>query len=128
MKGLRTSRQQFECPRRIAGQPIRRLAKKTPRWPALFDEGTLKLISADDDSGMLAATGTVNGSPAVAFCTDATVMGGAMGVDGCEVVVRGLPPRDRRPGPDRRHLALRRRPAGRGRPVACTPSGRSSTR
>jgi acetyl-CoA/propionyl-CoA carboxylase carboxyl transferase subunit len=37
---------------------------------------------------MLAATGTVNGSPVVAFCSDATVMGGAMGVDGCEVVVQ----------------------------------------
>jgi acetyl-CoA/propionyl-CoA carboxylase carboxyl transferase subunit len=37
---------------------------------------------------MLAATGTVNGCRVVAFCSDATVMGGAMGMDGCDVVVR----------------------------------------
>ena len=58
------------------------------RLAALFDSGSLRLISPDDDSGMLAATGTINGSPAVAFCSDATVMGGAMGLDGCEVVVQ----------------------------------------
>jgi acetyl-CoA/propionyl-CoA carboxylase carboxyl transferase subunit len=37
---------------------------------------------------MLAAVGTVHGTPVVAFCSDATVMGGAMGHDGCKVVVR----------------------------------------
>nr|WP_231947528.1 carboxyl transferase domain-containing protein [Jiangella sp. DSM 45060] len=57
------------------------------RLTALFDEGSLELISADDLSGMLAAVGTVHGTPVVAFCSDATVMGGAMGADGCRVVV-----------------------------------------
>jgi len=37
---------------------------------------------------MLAAVGTINGCRVVAFCSDATVMGGAMGVLGCEVVVK----------------------------------------
>ena len=36
---------------------------------------------------MLAGHGTIKGSPAVAFCSDATVMGGAMGTVGCKVVV-----------------------------------------
>lgn len=58
------------------------------RLAALLDEGSLRLISPDDGSGMLAATGTILGSPVVAFCSDATVMGGAMGVEGCEVVVQ----------------------------------------
>jgi acetyl-CoA/propionyl-CoA carboxylase carboxyl transferase subunit len=58
------------------------------RLQALLDPGSVQLITADDDSGMLAASGTVNGSPVVAFCSDATVMGGAMGVQGCEVVVQ----------------------------------------
>ena len=58
------------------------------RLAALFDAGSMRLLSPDDGSGMLAATGTIEGSPAVAFCSDATVMGGAMGVDGCEVVVQ----------------------------------------
>jgi acetyl-CoA/propionyl-CoA carboxylase carboxyl transferase subunit len=32
----------------------------------------------------------VSGSPAIAFCTDATVMGGAMGVDGCRHIVDAI--------------------------------------
>ena len=58
------------------------------RLAALLDEGSVELITPDDGSGMLAATGTINGCRVVAFCSDATVMGGAMGVDGCDVVVR----------------------------------------
>ncbi len=57
------------------------------RLAAFFDEDTLELISTDDDSGMLAAVGTVDGVHTVAFCSDATVMGGAMGHEGCKVVV-----------------------------------------
>lgn len=74
-------------------KPPRVPREEDPRNPnarlaALLDPGSLELISADDESGMLAALGTVNGSRVVAFCSDATVMGGAMGVDGCEVVVQ----------------------------------------
>jgi acetyl-CoA/propionyl-CoA carboxylase carboxyl transferase subunit len=66
--------------------------EEDPRFPlhrlsALLDEGSLELLSEIDDSGMLAARGTIDGSPVVAFCSDATVMGGAMGDVGCRVVV-----------------------------------------
>jgi acetyl-CoA/propionyl-CoA carboxylase carboxyl transferase subunit len=57
------------------------------RLTALFDEGTLALITTEDDSGMLAGTGTIDGAPCVAFCSDATIQGGAMGKAGCEVVL-----------------------------------------
>jgi len=57
------------------------------RLAALLDEGTLELITEDDGSGMLAGIGRVDGTPVVAFCSDATVMGGAMGEVGCKVVV-----------------------------------------
>jgi acetyl-CoA/propionyl-CoA carboxylase carboxyl transferase subunit len=57
------------------------------RLTALLDEGSLELISPDDESGMIAAIGTVDGTRVVAFCSDATVMGGAMGDEGCRVVV-----------------------------------------
>ena len=57
------------------------------RLAALFDEGTLELITQDDGSGMLAAVGKVDGTHVVSFCSDATVMGGAMGDIGCKVVV-----------------------------------------
>ncbi len=74
---------------RPAAKPPR---EEDPRHPlkrlgALLDEGSLEPISPDDDSGMLAAVGTVQGAPVVAFCSDPTVMGGAMGDLGCRVVV-----------------------------------------
>ncbi len=48
----------------------------------------MHVVSEEDDSGMLAAVGTVDAQPVVAFCSDATVMGGAMGQAGCRVIVR----------------------------------------
>ncbi|NLT29130.1 MAG: acyl-CoA carboxylase subunit beta, partial [Propionibacterium sp.] len=72
-----------------ATKPPRETDPRNPnlRLAALFDEGSVELISPDDGSGMLAAIGTINGAKAVSFCSDATVMGGAMGMDGCQVVV-----------------------------------------
>ncbi|RBY79376.1 acyl-CoA carboxylase subunit beta [Blastococcus sp. TF02-09] len=60
------------------------------RLARFFDPGSLELLASRDTSGVLAARGTVEGSPAVAFCTDATVMGGAMGVDGCRHIVDAI--------------------------------------
>jgi acetyl-CoA/propionyl-CoA carboxylase carboxyl transferase subunit len=60
--------------------PVLRLEK-------LFDPDTLELLQPRDDSGVVAARGRVNGSLATAFCTDATVMGGAMGSAGCRYIV-----------------------------------------
>jgi acetyl-CoA/propionyl-CoA carboxylase carboxyl transferase subunit len=70
-------------------KPVREEDPRHPlqRLAALLDDGSLELLSAVDDSGMLAARGTVNGTPVVTFCSDATVMGGAMGDAGCHVVV-----------------------------------------
>ncbi|TDZ92227.1 putative propionyl-CoA carboxylase beta chain 6 [Mycobacteroides salmoniphilum] len=52
-----------------------------------FDEGTVELLHERDRSGVLAAGGTVNGVRTIAFCTDGTVMGGAMGIEGCRHIV-----------------------------------------
>src|SRR4051812_17547518 len=73
-------------------KPAKLPREEDPRHPvkrltALFDKGSLELITPDDDSGMLAAIGHIGGSPVVAFCSDATTMGGAMGDVGCRVVV-----------------------------------------
>ncbi|WP_338417607.1 acyl-CoA carboxylase subunit beta [Actinopolymorpha singaporensis] len=54
----------------------------------MLDPGSLELLTPEDRSGMLAVTGTVDGSPVVAFCSDPTIQGGAMGHEGCDVVVR----------------------------------------
>ena len=57
------------------------------RLARVFDPGSMSLLAPRDTSGVVAARGTVSGSRVVAFCTDATVMGGAMGVDGCRHIV-----------------------------------------
>nr|WP_090791413.1 carboxyl transferase domain-containing protein [Asanoa ishikariensis] len=60
------------------------------RLRALFDAGTLRLVAPRDDSGVLAARGEIDGTPAVAYATDATRMGGAMGSEGCRHVVEAI--------------------------------------
>jgi len=57
------------------------------RLNLFFDPGSMSLLHERDRSGVLAAAGTVNGVRTIAFCTDGTVMGGAMGVDGCQHIV-----------------------------------------
>ncbi len=60
------------------------------RLEKLFDPGSLKPLRERDDSGAFAARGTINGSPATAFCTDGTTMGGAMGAEGCRHIVDAI--------------------------------------
>ena len=66
-----------------------------PRDPLLrltnfFDEGTMRLLHPRDRSGVQTAVGSVNGVTTVAYCTDGTVMGGAMGVVGCAHIVDAI--------------------------------------
>ena len=63
--------------------PLARLEK-------LFDPGSLELLHTRDKSGVLAAVGDVDGIRTVAYCSDATVMGGAMGVEGCKHIVAAI--------------------------------------
>ncbi len=79
-------------------------AARDPRDPQLrlellFDPGSVRLLSPRDDSGVLTARGTVDGAVAVAFATDATRMGGAMGSEGCRHIVDVIDTavRERRP-------------------------------
>jgi acetyl-CoA/propionyl-CoA carboxylase carboxyl transferase subunit len=57
------------------------------RLRALFDRGSARTISGPDDSGVMSARGEIDGAPVIAFCTDATRMGGAMGTEGCRHIV-----------------------------------------
>ena len=57
------------------------------RLAAFFDADSMELISDEGDSGFLAAVGTADGAPVVAFCSDATIQGGAMGIEGCKVIL-----------------------------------------
>src|SRR5215472_10907709 len=60
------------------------------RLSNLFDEGTVERLAPRDTSGVLAARGAINGAKTIAFCTDATVMGGAMGTEGCLHIVDAI--------------------------------------
>ena len=57
------------------------------RLEAFFDDGTLSLITPEDDRGILVGVGSVDGAAVVAFATDPTVQGGAMGSDGCRAII-----------------------------------------
>jgi acetyl-CoA/propionyl-CoA carboxylase carboxyl transferase subunit len=57
------------------------------RLEALFDPGTLELLHPEDESGMLAGTGSIGGVTTVAFASDPRFQGGAMGIAGCEIIV-----------------------------------------
>ncbi|MGY1644454.1 acyl-CoA carboxylase subunit beta [Geodermatophilus sp. SYSU D00703] len=60
------------------------------RLQRFFDAGSTTLLVPRDTSGVVAARGTVAGTPTIAYCTDATVMGGAMGLDGCRHIVDAI--------------------------------------
>jgi acetyl-CoA/propionyl-CoA carboxylase carboxyl transferase subunit len=60
------------------------------RLRALFDRGTLRLLNPRDDSGMLSGRGEIGGVPAIAYASDGTKMGGAMGDEGCRHVVDAI--------------------------------------
>ncbi|RMI29466.1 acyl-CoA carboxylase subunit beta [Nocardia stercoris] len=60
------------------------------RLQRFFDPGTVAPLMPRDRSGVLAAVGEVDGVRTVAYCSDATVMGGAMGVEGCKHIVTAI--------------------------------------
>ncbi|KQS66260.1 acyl-CoA carboxylase subunit beta [Modestobacter sp. Leaf380] len=75
--------------------PSPTLTAPDPRDPEdrlvrFFDPGTMQPLAARDTSGVMAARGLVQGTPAIAYCTDATIMGGAMGLDGCRHIVDAI--------------------------------------
>ncbi|MBX6722540.1 MAG: acyl-CoA carboxylase subunit beta [Dactylosporangium sp.] len=60
------------------------------RLRTLFDAGSLRLIVPRDTSGVVYGRGEIDGTPAVAFATDGTLMGGAMGAEGCRHIVDAI--------------------------------------
>ena len=57
------------------------------RLEALFDPGSVRLLTPHDKSGAVAATGAIDGMTAVAFASDPRVQGGALGSEGCAAIV-----------------------------------------
>ncbi|MCK9922161.1 acyl-CoA carboxylase subunit beta [Frankia sp. AgPm24] len=69
-----------------------RVDPRTPeaRLARFFDPDTLSVFAATDRSGVVAGHGLVRGNEVVAFATDPTVQGGAMGRDGCARIVHAI--------------------------------------
>jgi acetyl-CoA/propionyl-CoA carboxylase carboxyl transferase subunit len=57
------------------------------RLAALFDRGTLRLITAGNPGGVLSGAGRIEGVSAIAFACDPRLRGGSLGTEGCEVIV-----------------------------------------
>ncbi|MGH3962871.1 MAG: acyl-CoA carboxylase subunit beta [Pseudonocardiaceae bacterium] len=60
------------------------------RLTCLFDPDTLAELQPRDGSGAFAARGRIDGITVIAYCTDATTMGGAMGSEGCQHIAAAI--------------------------------------
>src|SRR4051794_13908867 len=60
------------------------------RLTCLFDHDTMAPLRPRDTSGAFAARGRIDGAKVVAYCTDATMSGGAMGAEGCRHIVEAI--------------------------------------
>jgi acetyl-CoA/propionyl-CoA carboxylase carboxyl transferase subunit len=60
------------------------------RLAALFDVTSLAPLPGPDDTGVLTAFGQIDGVDAVAFCTDPTRSGGALGAAGCTRIAEAI--------------------------------------
>lgn len=57
------------------------------RIEKIIDSGSFTPLTERDESGMLAASGTISGTRVTLFATDATIQGGAMGEAGAQVIL-----------------------------------------
>jgi acetyl-CoA/propionyl-CoA carboxylase carboxyl transferase subunit len=60
------------------------------RLAALLDAGSVRPLAPLDNSGVYTVRGTVYGAAVVAYATDPTKMGGAMGAAGCRHIVDAI--------------------------------------
>jgi acetyl-CoA/propionyl-CoA carboxylase carboxyl transferase subunit len=69
------------------------------RLAALLDAGSIAPLRPADSSGVQAVRGRIDGTKVIAYCTDGTKMGGAMGIEGCRHIVEAIDTavRDRAP-------------------------------
>jgi len=58
------------------------------RIATLVDDSRYELLLPRTDCGMVAATGQVKGNKVVIFASDPTIKGGALGIEGSQVIVQ----------------------------------------
>lgn len=66
------------------------LGDREARLRQLVAPGSLRLFPQPGDTGVLAGRGTIGGSPVIAYCTDPTRMGGALGATCCRQIVTAI--------------------------------------
>ncbi|MGH3793513.1 MAG: acyl-CoA carboxylase subunit beta [Pseudonocardiaceae bacterium] len=69
--------------------------ERDPRDPGsrlsrLLDPGSVVSLHEPDNNGVLAVRGRIDGKPVIGYCTDATIMAGAMGAEGCLHIVTAI--------------------------------------
>jgi acetyl-CoA/propionyl-CoA carboxylase carboxyl transferase subunit len=57
------------------------------RLAAFFNDPSMLILRDDEGSGVVTAMGKIHGRPTVAFATDPSIQGGAMGSAGCAAIV-----------------------------------------
>jgi acetyl-CoA/propionyl-CoA carboxylase carboxyl transferase subunit len=60
------------------------------RLAQLLDTGSIAPLRPSDSSGVHAVRGRIDGAKVIAYCTDGTKMGGAMGAEGCGHIVEAI--------------------------------------
>src|SRR5581483_4168673 len=60
------------------------------RLSLLFDAGSAVMLNEADDSSVRTARGTIDGRDAVAYCTDPSLKGGAIGGVGCRHIAAAI--------------------------------------
>ncbi|MGC7094799.1 acyl-CoA carboxylase subunit beta [Amycolatopsis lurida] len=63
--------------------PVHRLSR-------LLDPGSLRLVHGREKAGLAVARGLVDGTPVIAYCTDGSRMGGAIGIDESPLIVDAI--------------------------------------
>jgi acetyl-CoA/propionyl-CoA carboxylase carboxyl transferase subunit len=66
------------------------------RLARLLDPGAPTPLHPRDDSGITAVAGHIDGAEVIAYCTDATCMGGALGAAGSDHIIRAIAEAERR--------------------------------
>ncbi|GAB2759796.1 acyl-CoA carboxylase subunit beta [Salinifilum aidingensis] len=79
----------------LATRPEHAPDQRDPRDPEqrleqLLDEGSIEPLHPRDDSGMFAVRGRIGGARVIAYCSDATAKGGALGSAGCGHIVDAI--------------------------------------
>ncbi|WP_239394538.1 acyl-CoA carboxylase subunit beta [Frankia sp. CiP3] len=69
-----------------------RLDPRTPpaRLSRLLDADSMAWLHPADGTGVLAVRGRIEGAAVIAYCTDATIMGGALGLEGAWHIVDAI--------------------------------------